>query len=366
MVLSIHDPGEPYETVRQSNHLFDIIWDERLKRAHASKNLYFALASYIDQNSNCSPSRAVLAMRLHCAPNAISAALGPLKETGWVVETQYDTPGGHRIRTVYHLPRLGKPLAQPFVGWVSHLPNLGKPLAQHENGSDEIVMLASLEVTGPQPVTSTPEGTEVPPVPSPEEPVLVTPEVPKVPTPSLPILGKGGVGGKPSFSAPPPEAEPTSIQQGPPPLEPLSPKAHAFMEAHRAAFALRRPLSLNPALRIELEQAVEDLGLDRLLVTLNEWAVLNDVRPIIKIIRGCRTSREGPEKRAMDAKRAVLAVPKPGQNKRSGSRQISRQATSSEEYAAQAIENGMITIDDNDIRSMRPAVEAILRARGSL
>jgi hypothetical protein len=174
------------------------------------------------------------------------------------------------------------------------------------------------------------------------------------------------VGGKPSFSAPPPEAEPTSIQQVPPPLEPLSPKAHAFMEAHRAAFALRRPLSLNPALRIELEQAVEDLGLDRLLVTLNEWAVLNDVRPIIKIIRGCRTSREGPEKRAMDAKRAVLAVPKPGQNKRSGSRQISRQTTSSEEYAAQAIENGMITIDDNDIRSMRPAVEAILRARGSL
>ena len=74
----------------------------------------------------------------------------------------------------------------------------------------------------------------------------------------------------------------------------LSEPARAVVDDWRAQQGRKRPPKLNPAQCAEIELAVADLGVER-LIEANAWAARNGVPEIAKAIRAARTKRQRDE-----------------------------------------------------------------------
>jgi DNA-binding MarR family transcriptional regulator len=95
-------------------------------------------------------------------------------------------------------------------------------------------------------------------------------------------------------STPPGEKKPTVEQVG---YRDLSEPAREFIDDWRAKQGRTRPPKLNPALAKTVEDAVADLGLDRLKES-NTWAAERQIPELIKAIRAARTRRKQEEDHA--------------------------------------------------------------------
>jgi hypothetical protein len=197
MVQDIQDRKDPGVTVTPQRALLLIQPELVLNRAitPTGRLLWMVIETYRDQNSDqVVLSLDVAAADLSITRKTLLVHIAELEHHGLLsrkrgrhqntytlhrsppTAREIPPPYRRRVEKLHSARRVEKLHSEPLTVEKLHPAHRVEKL-HSEPGSDEIVMSASLEVTGPQPVTSTPEGTEVPPVPSPEEPVLVTPEV---------------------------------------------------------------------------------------------------------------------------------------------------------------------------------------------
>lgn len=83
----------------------------------------------------------------------------------------------------------------------------------------------------------------------------------------------------------------------------LSEGAREVLDDWRAKQGKRRPPKLTPALAKKLEEAVVDVGIDR-LKDANTWAAERQVPEVIKAIRAAYTKRQREEQGGTDRERA--------------------------------------------------------------
>lgn len=79
-----------------------------------------------------------------------------------------------------------------------------------------------------------------------------------------------------------------------PSLRELSVGAREVLQAYRQAFGKRAPPKLNPTQAEMLEEAVVDLGPERLTEAV-QWAASAGVTELVKIVRGAKTKRQHDE-----------------------------------------------------------------------